>query len=183
MPIEISQGMTVTTPEPVTGDRQRVLRDVLGRYATGVTIVTTVHDGQMAGLTVNSFSALSLEPPLVLWCLRRESASYRAFAAAGHFAVNVLAADQRDLAIRFAGRGERFQGTPVRPGRYGLPLLSGTVAVLVCRRERLIPAGDHAILVGAVLDHELRTGLALLFLDGEYHTGPASTRIAARARS
>jgi flavin reductase (DIM6/NTAB) family NADH-FMN oxidoreductase RutF len=159
-------------PVPATGRRHRELRDVLGRYATGVTVVTTTYEGRYVGLTVNSFTSVSLEPPLVLWCLRRDSSSQPAFTTARYFAVNVLAADQRDLAVRFAGAGERFRGTTVRPTAYGLPLLSGAVATLVCRREPVVPAGDHVVLIGHVLDHTRRPGPTLLFHDGRYHASP-----------
>lgn len=147
----------------------RALRNVLGRFATGVTVITTLHRGQQVGLTVNSFTSLSLEPPLVLWCLHRKSATHTAFAAAKHFAVNVLAADQRKLAERFAGRGERFTGVALRAGRYGLPLLDGTVGTLICRRDQLIAAGDHVVLIGSVLDYDAHQGPPLLFLDSTYH--------------
>jgi flavin reductase (DIM6/NTAB) family NADH-FMN oxidoreductase RutF len=154
--------------------QHRTLRSVLGRFATGVTVITTLHGGgQWVGLTVNSFTSLSLEPPLVLWCLHRKSATLTAFVAAKHFAVNVLAADQRNLAERFAGRSERFAGVALRTGRYGLPLLEGTVGTLICHRDRLIPAGDHVVLIGSVLDYDARQGPPLLFLDSTYHGGAA----------
>lgn len=149
--------------------RHRALRDVFGRFATGVTIITTLHGGQRIGLTVNSFTSLSLEPPLVLWCLHRKAATHTAFVAAEHFAVNVLAADQRNLAERFAGRGDRFTGVALRPGMYGLPLLDGTVGILTCRRDRTIVAGDHVVLIGSVLHYEAHQGPPLLFLDSTYH--------------
>lgn len=147
----------------------RALRHVLSRFATGVTVITTLHEGRRVGLTVNSFTSLSLEPPLVLWCLRRQSATHPAFAAAEYFAVNVLAADQRNLAERFAGRSERFTGVALHAGRYGLPLLDGTVGTLVCRRDRVIPGGDHVVFIGAVLDCAARQGPPLLFLDSTYY--------------
>ncbi|BFV60007.1 flavin reductase family protein [Kitasatospora sp. CMC57] len=153
-------------------EADRPLRAVLGRYATGVAVVTTRHRGRPAGLTVNSFTSVSLEPPLVLWCLQRSSASRAAFTGADHFAVNLLAADQRDLAVRFAGSGDRFAELPGEQGRYGLPLLDGTVATLVCRRERVLPAGDHLVLIGRVLEHRAASGAPLLFVDGGFHAAP-----------
>ncbi|WP_329179054.1 flavin reductase family protein [Streptomyces sp. NBC_01477] len=151
---------------------QRALRDVLGRYATGVAVVTTRHRGRPAGVTVNSFASVSLEPPLVLWCLNSASASRAAFTGAGHFAVNVLAAGQRDLAARFTRPGDRFSGLPLHTGPHGLPLLPGAVAVLLCRRAEVMSAGDHLLLLGAVTDHGSAPGPALLFADGAYHDGP-----------
>ncbi|MFJ9522343.1 flavin reductase family protein [Kitasatospora sp. NPDC101801] len=162
--------------ETVTAGRP--LRAVLGRYATGVAVVTTRYRGRPAGLTVNSFTSVSLDPPLVLWCLQLSATSRVAFTGADHFAVHLLAADQRELAVRFAGPGDRFAGLGDRAGRYGLPLLEGTVATLVCHRDRTVPAGDHLILIGRVLEHRATSGAPLLFVDGGFHAGPdgASTR-------
>ncbi|WP_051710685.1 flavin reductase family protein [Streptomyces sp. NRRL S-350] len=154
--------------------RHRPLREVLGRYATGVAVVTTRHRGRPAGLTVNSFTSVSLDPPLVLWCLNRSSAGLAAFTLGTHFAVHVLAADQRELAVRFAGPGDRFERLQQLPGPYGVPLLEGVVATLVCRRERVITAGDHVILTGTVLDHRSEPGPPLLFLDGRLRAAPAT---------
>ncbi|WP_457029010.1 flavin reductase family protein [Kitasatospora sp. P5_F3] len=160
-------------------EADRPLRAVLGRYATGVAVVTTRHRGRPAGLTVNSFTSVSLEPPLVLWCLQRSSTSQAAFTGADHFAVHLLAADQRDLAVRFAGPGDRFAGLRTEAGRYGLPRLDGTVATLICHRDRTVPAGDHLILIGRVLEHRATSGAPLLFVDGGFHAGPdgSSTRL------
>ncbi|MFC5646280.1 flavin reductase family protein [Kitasatospora cinereorecta] len=151
------------------------LRSVLGRFATGVGVVTTRHRGQAVGLTVNSFTSVSLDPPLVLWCLRRSSTSRVAFTGADHFAINVLACDQRELAVRFARSGDRFAGLAVESGWHGLPLLPGAVGTLACRRDRLVGAGDHLILIGRVLHHRARFGAPLLFVDGEFSAGPDLT--------
>jgi flavin reductase (DIM6/NTAB) family NADH-FMN oxidoreductase RutF len=145
---------------------RRALRDVLGRYATGVTVVTTRHQDRPVGVTVNSFTSVSLDPPLVLWCLSRTSSSRKAFTQADHFVVNVLAADQGWLARRFAGPGDRFAGVAV--SSHSLPELADTAATLVCRRDRLIPAGDHVILLGEVVHHRLADRAPLVFLDGGY---------------
>jgi flavin reductase (DIM6/NTAB) family NADH-FMN oxidoreductase RutF len=153
--------MTTSTEICTEIDQHRPLRDVLGRFATGVTVITTRYGGQWLGLTVNSFTALSLEPPLVLWCLRRKSA------------VNILAADQRNLAEQFTARGERFAGVAARVGPHGLALLDGTVGTLICRPDWVFPAGDHVVLIGSVLYYDARPGPSLLFLDGTYHTSAA----------
>ncbi|MFI5972658.1 flavin reductase family protein [Streptomyces sp. NPDC051452] len=176
-------GTAVTPHDPVgsatpraidpAGPGARALRDVLGRYATGVTVITCAGPlGDPAGVTVNSFTSVSLDPPLVLWCLALSSRSRPAFTAAEHFAVNVLAADQRDLASRFAGPGDRFEGLTTKPGPHGEPLLPGAAATLCCRRVRLVPAGDHLVVLGAVEHHTRSTRRALLFADGTYHDGP-----------
>ena len=160
------------TAGPVAQAR-RALRDVLGRYATGVAVVTTRHRGRPVGLTVNSFTSVSLDPPLVLWCLSRTSGSMPAFVQADHFVVNVLAAGQDHLARRFAGPGDRFTQTAIAFDDDRLPELAGTAATLVCRRDRLVPAGDHVILIGEVLGHRAAASPApLLFVDGAYHPGP-----------
>lgn len=168
-----ARGAVGTTQRPPTAPGgRRALRDVLGRYATGVAVVTTWHQGRPAGVTVNSLTSVSLDPPLVLWCLNAASGSRRAFTEAAHFAVNVLAATQRDLAVRFTGPGDRFAALPVHTGPHGLPLLPGAIAVLLCRRAQVLPAGDHLVLLGTVTDHSSSPGPALLFADGAYHCGP-----------
>lgn len=130
----------------------RHLRDALGTFATGVTIVTALDEaGQPTGLTVNSFASVSLNPPLVLWSLVNTSASAPAFRACTHFAINVLAADQLLLAQRFASRGvDRFKNLPTVRGASGVPLLPGALAWFECRRHVEHEAGDHTIFIGYV---------------------------------
>ena len=132
----------------------RQFRTALGSFATGVTIVTTrAADGQPIGLTANSFNSLSLDPPMVLWALAKSSKSLPAFAAAEHFAVHILAADQQDLANRFATRGaDKFGGVPTTPGeRTGAPLVDGACVHIECKMHERRPAGDHAVLIGEVV--------------------------------
>jgi flavin reductase (DIM6/NTAB) family NADH-FMN oxidoreductase RutF len=161
------------TPPDAVAQRDRTLRDVLGRFATGVTIVTGVNgDGSPAGLTVNSFTSVSLAPPLILWCLRRSSTSRAAFAPGRPFAVNILATDQLDLARRFAGPpGERFTAVRWRGGPYGLALFDGSVAHLICRQEQRLRQGDHLIIIGAVEHYAAAPGRPLLFADGCFQDG------------
>ncbi|MDH4051688.1 MAG: flavin reductase family protein, partial [Rubrivivax sp.] len=123
----------------------RTLRRVLGRFATGVTIVTCLDAaGQPVGLTANSFSSLSLDPALVLWSLRLSSPSLPAFRAAPHFAINILAESQVELSRRFAAPAEdRFADGPWSPGAAGVPVLAGAAAVLECERTLEQVAGDH----------------------------------------
>lgn len=136
--------MTMTL-EPAT------FRAVLGRFATGVAVVTAMTRTGPVGMTVNSFSSVSLDPPLVLFCLRRASGLRTAFTQAESFTVNVLREGQRDLAGRFAASGvDRFGATHFRQGANGAPLLAGTLAALECTTERIIPAGDHDIVIGRV---------------------------------
>lgn len=148
------------------------LRQALGRYATGVTIVTCVDaGGGWVGLTANSFNALSLAPPLVLWSLREQSPSLAAFAAARHFAVNVLAESQVELSRRFASRTpDKFaEGAWAAGEAGGAPVLAGAVAVFECETASAQPAGDHRLFIGRVLACT-ESGLPpLVFRSGHYH--------------
>ena len=148
------------------------LRRVLGHFATGVTVVTTMTAGQPYGLTVNAFASLSLDPAQVLVCLKRGSRSYAAFGGATHFAVNVLGEDQVSLSRLFASDRERkFEGLAYSPGALsGSPLLEGAHARLECAvAARLDVAGTHAIVVGSLLGYDLGDGLPLVFHRGRYH--------------
>ncbi|WP_255437815.1 flavin reductase family protein [Comamonas flocculans] len=138
-----------TAPPPAP----RALRDALGMFATGVTIVTTLApDGGPIGLTVNSFNSVSLEPPLVLWSLSHNAASLALFSEATHYVVNVLGVHQRELAVRFATRGpKRWDDVAWQPGHTGMPVLGGAIAVFECANRSRYPEGDHTILVGQVL--------------------------------
>jgi flavin reductase (DIM6/NTAB) family NADH-FMN oxidoreductase RutF len=148
----------------------RTLRDALGQFATGVTIITTVKpDGRPAGITVNSFTSVSLEPPLVLWNLGRYSANWDAFESAEHFAVNVLAADQADVALNFAEPGrDPFTDMSFDNGAGGVPLLPGAIAQFECRLAERRDGGDHITLVGEVLAHHDYGGEPLLFHRGRF---------------
>ncbi|MCA0325542.1 MAG: flavin reductase family protein [Proteobacteria bacterium] len=146
-------------------------RAALGRFATGVTVVTLrTPEGEHVGLTVNSFSSVSLEPPLVLWSLALRSASLPAFRAASHYAINVLAADQQALAMQFASGGDRWADVPWRPGHTGTPLIEGAVARFECTNRSRYDEGDHVIFVGQVehCDH-LDDGAPLLFHGGRFY--------------
>lgn len=150
----------------------RALRAALGRFATGVTIVTTATPGgRLEGLTVNSFASLSLDPPLVLWSIRREAPSLPGFLAAGGFAVNVLAAHQAAISLRFATpRADKFAGVPYRAGRRGCPLLDGVIACFECDTEDRLEGGDHLILVGRVARAMHRDAPPLVYHAGRYGT-------------
>jgi flavin reductase (DIM6/NTAB) family NADH-FMN oxidoreductase RutF len=140
---------TITAMNALTPDR---FKAALGRFATGVTIVTTIDAaGQPVGLTVNSFNSVSLAPPLVLWSLSDQSAHMSAFEGCSHYAIHVLGAHQRDLAQRFATQGvDRWTDTPHTTGPGGVPLLEGAIATLVCINRSRYPEGDHTIFVGEV---------------------------------
>jgi 3-hydroxy-9,10-secoandrosta-1,3,5(10)-triene-9,17-dione monooxygenase reductase component len=129
------------------------LRRALGRFTTGVTIVSCLgRDGEYVGLTANSFNALSLAPPLVLWSLRDSSTSLAAFMAAERFAVNVLAESQVELSRRFATQGEaKFAEGAWTLGEHGAPVLAGCAAVFECETTTRQQAGDHCLFIGHVL--------------------------------
>jgi flavin reductase (DIM6/NTAB) family NADH-FMN oxidoreductase RutF len=148
----------------------RKLRNALGRFATGVTVITTqTPSGKLEGLTANSFSALSLDPPLVLWCIRQSAPSLPGFLAAGGFAVNVLAADQRKLAATFATASiDKFADVPFAIGLRGYPVLPGSIAVFECQTENTVEGGDHLIFIGRVVATSHRDGEPLVFSGGEY---------------
>lgn len=147
----------------------RQFRSALGTFATGVTIVTT-HDGagNDIGLTVNSFSSVSLDPPMVLWSLAKKSQSRQAFMDGDSFAVHILAADQSDLATRFASPVERFSGLEIERGEHGQPLLSGCSARFECKTVSRYEGGDHDIFVGEVTSYEHFGRPALVFHSGRF---------------
>lgn len=148
-------------------------RAALGMFATGVTIVTArTADDRVIGLTANSFNSVSLTPPLVLWSLSRAAASMAVFSAGSHYAINVLAADQKALAERFAMKGaDRWSGVTFDTGAGGAPLLHGAAATFECFNRSRYEEGDHVIFVGEVERCTHRTGaMPLLFHGGRYYT-------------
>lgn len=147
-----------------------VLRAALGRFATGVTIVCCrALDGSPVGLTANSFSALSLQPALVLWSLRAASPTLPAFMAASHFAVNVLAENQVDLSRRFASpMADKFAEGLWSEGLGGAPLLAGCAAVFECEQVSAQTAGDHVLFIGRVLRVSEAPLTPLVFQSGHY---------------
>ncbi len=143
-------------------------RQAMGAFATGVTVITAPRDdGGYIGITVNSFCSVSLEPPLVLCCLKTKTHRYCHFHSAAHFNVNVLASDQAWISQRFAGSlAHRFSDIPHRPGAAGPPLIEGCAAHLECRKSAIYPGGDHAILVGEVEALALSGRTGLVFQNG-----------------
>ena len=148
----------------------RAFRTALGRFATGITVITTqTAQGKREGLTANSFGALSLEPPLVLWSLTRKAPSLASFQASPHFAVNVLAAHQRSLSNHFARPApDKFESIECPPGLGGCPTLPDCLALFECRLERTVEAGDHVVFIGRVERFGWREGDPLVFSCGHY---------------
>lgn len=149
---------------------QRALRNCLGTFVTGVTVVTTLdRNGSPVGVTANSFSSVSLEPPLVLWSQALASRSFAAFRDAERFTINILAAEQAHISQRFARSGiDKFLDTKVRSGIGGLPIIEGAVAVLECRKVAIYPGGDHAVFLGEVENFEHTDLKPLAFGGGRY---------------
>jgi flavin reductase (DIM6/NTAB) family NADH-FMN oxidoreductase RutF len=148
-------------------------RAALGMFATGVTIVTARDaDGSLVGLTANSFNSVSLAPPLVLWSLAMKAGSMPVFSRGSHYAINILAADQQDLARRFATRDiDRFAGVRWREGAGGAPVLDGVAAVFECANRSQYEEGDHVIFVGEVECCSRREqAQPLIFHGGRYYT-------------
>jgi len=151
---------------------QRHFRNALGRFVTGVTVITTrTAEGKLEGLTANSFSAVSLDPPLVLWSLRKSSTLIKVFEAAEHFAVNVLGAWQFALSEHFAKRApDKFENVVHAPGLAGCPLLFGALATFECSKEANVTSGDHVVFFGRVERATYREGEPLIFSAGRYGT-------------
>ena len=149
---------------------KRTLRDVLGTFVTGVTVMTTLDArGQLLGCTANSFSSVSLEPPLILWSQALNARSYATFSECGRFVVNILAEDQSLLSQRFASDSEnKFEGVFWEPGIGGLPVLLGALAYLECRRVANYPGGDHTIFLGEVENLQRSARQPLVFGSGRY---------------
>jgi flavin reductase (DIM6/NTAB) family NADH-FMN oxidoreductase RutF len=149
---------------------RRDYRRALGQFATGVTVVTArTADGRRMGVTVNSFSSVSLNPPLILWSLSRQTPSFNDFANATHFAVNVLEAHQHHLSRQFSiPLPDKFAGVEFAEGAHGLPILTGVIAQFICRKVRQYDGGDHVIFVGEIEQYKYVDGEPLVFHSGRY---------------
>jgi flavin reductase (DIM6/NTAB) family NADH-FMN oxidoreductase RutF/DNA-binding MarR family transcriptional regulator len=148
---------------------RRGFRQCLGQFATGVTVMTAETGGHRAGVTANSFSSVSLDPPLILWSISKTSRSFQAFAEARHFAVNILGQDQIRLSQIFSSsEADKFAEVEWSIGRHGSPVLDGVTALLECEREAVYEGGDHLIIVGRVLRFATFEGEPLIFAQGKY---------------
>ncbi len=152
-------------PGPETS---RELRGALGRFATGVTVITTATEDGPLGITANSFASVSLEPPLVLWSPARFSRRFEAFAGAEHFAIHVLGEEQRAIGAGFSAAGDAFDGLPHGTNPEGCPVIDGCLARFECRAHARHDGGDHDIVVGRVLRASSREGRPLIFASGSY---------------
>ena len=147
-----------------------LFRRACALFPTGVAVLTTrASDGTPHGLTVNAFCSLSLTPPLVLVAIDRVCSILDTFEKSGHFAINFLSLDQRNLSIRFCEVPEgRFSGVPWLPGAEGAPLIEGTIGSIECRTRSIIDAGDHRALIGEVVAASVADGDPLVFFRGAY---------------
>lgn len=159
--------MTSVSFEPSATD-SRPLRDAFSRFTTGITVVTAMGGDGPVGITANSFSSISLDPPLVLWAISKDSRRYQPFALADHFAIHVLGAEQKGICDHFARSGEAFDKVDHAISPEGVPVLSGCLARFECARWAVHDCGDHSLVVGRVLRGEYRTGDGLAFFGGDF---------------
>jgi flavin reductase (DIM6/NTAB) family NADH-FMN oxidoreductase RutF len=146
------------------------LRQVMGHFATGVTIITTLNKaGELHGLTANAFTSVSLEPPLLLISVDKKAESWPAFEESKVFTVNILAEDQEALSRKFAvSGGKKFEGVAYRVGANGAPIVEGVLAFIECTLYAAYDGGDHSIYLGEIQQAEIHEGKPLLFFRGGY---------------
>jgi flavin reductase (DIM6/NTAB) family NADH-FMN oxidoreductase RutF len=149
---------------------QHHFRRVCGKYATGITIVTVLDSlGAPQGMTANSFTSVSLTPPLILVCIESRSSMLAHFHPATRFAMNVLGEQHKDLSTRFARTGlDRFDGVDWTPGQTGVPILSDMLATLECVVTQMVHAGDHVVVIGEALHASWQEGRPLIYFDSGY---------------
>ena len=160
----------ITPNQPLNPDTKRRLRDAFGRFATGVTVVTTRQpDGTPRGFTANSFTSVSLDPPLLLVCISKASHSCKTFSQSDYFAVNILADDQKAISGLFASQlPDKFNQADWHPNVQDMPVIDGALVSFSCAHHRLVDAGDHLILIGRVLSFETADGKPLGYYKGAY---------------
>ncbi|MEQ8405318.1 MAG: flavin reductase family protein [Oceanicaulis sp.] len=156
-------------------DKARAFRDALGRFPTGVALITLMDAGRARAMTVNSFSSVSLDPPLILWSVAKDSLRYAAFRDAEAFAVNVLGADQEFLSNACAQNDDLgASGAQFAAGANGAPVIDDAIARFECSRTAVHPGGDHDIIIGEVTGFDApRDAPALVFYRSKYHAAGA----------
>ncbi|WP_111892367.1 flavin reductase family protein [Acinetobacter sp. MB5] len=159
----------------------REIRNLLGQFATGVTIITTRgQDGRKVGMTANSFSSLSLDPPLILWSLSKTAPSLPDFIAAKYFAIHMLAQEHHQLSGHFARPAEdKFAGIAHHDCESGIPVLDDALATLLCRNVQQYEGGDHLIFIGQIEHYQKRCGEPLVFHAGQYRIAAAHPELSA----
>lgn len=146
----------------------RAYRDALGSFATGVTVITTMTERGPLAITVNSFTSVSMDPPLLLWCPARNSLRHDTFVQATRFSIHVMAEDQLEMALHFARDGEDFSALDWQKSESGTPALPGAIARFDCCHYDRHQAGDHSIILGEVTSVTCRSGKGLIFKRGQY---------------
>ena len=162
--------------DPEAAARARQFRDVLGLFCSGVTVVTSVSEGKPVGMTCQSFSSVSLEPPLIMFSPAKTSRAWPLIRRAGYFCVNILAADQSELSNGMATKGEeKFEGVSWTTATTGAPLINGVLGYVDCTVQQVIEAGDHYVVIGQVKELGFGDGTGsstkvdpLLFFQGKY---------------
>ena len=149
-------------------DNKRLYRDALGKFATGVTVITTRTAEGPVGMTVNSFASVSLDPALVLWSVAKSSGRYEVYRKARHFAIHVLREDQAELALDFAKNADAFDNCEWRDNEFGVPLLRHSLARFECVQEATHEGGDHTIIIGRVIGFSKQDGKSLVFASGSF---------------
>ena len=161
------------SPDPEKAARQfdpRTLRNAFGKFATGVTIITTCQsDGTPRGITANSFTSVSLDPPILLICIGKSAFSKSVFSECEHFGVNILRSTQQDVSALFASKSaEKFDKANYEKSLHGTPVIKETLANFICRRQKSVDAGDHLVIFGEVIDFQSDDGSPLLYFNGDY---------------
>ncbi len=159
--------MQTTRFDPAQSD-PRAFRDALGRFGTGVTVITCATPTGPLGITANSFASVSLDPALVLWSPAKGSSRYPFFMAAEHFAIHVIADEQKDICQGFARSGDAFDGLDWENSPRGVPLINNCLSRFECQTHATHDGGDHSIIVAKVIEVATRTGDPLMFFGGQY---------------
>ena len=146
-------------------------KSAMSQFASGVTVVTTQHEGKPYGMTVASFASLSLRPPLVVICIEKAVKSHDAIAASGKFGVSILGASQTDVSNRFASKiDDKFEGVSVHHGELGVPLIDDAICAIECRVQNQFPGGDHSIFVGEVMSAQTAERAPLVYFRSGYRS-------------
>lgn len=176
-PIREEELMRASATEPLmkpaqhfvpNAENSRLFRDALGKFGTGVTIITASGSQGPIGMTANSFASVSLDPALVLWSAARSSGRFEAFADAKHYAIHVLCDEQASTAMDFAKNANAFSSTSWHMGDNNVPLIEGALARFECEQHAVHDGGDHAIIVGRVQRATITEGEGLLFSSGKF---------------
>ncbi len=147
---------------------KKKFRNALGCYLTGVTVITTSVSKKMIGVTANSFSSVSLDPPLVLWSIDKSSSRYSVMSNAENYVINVLSFDQTNVAVEFVRNKDPFEKIDFIPGINNIPIIENSSAVFECETKDVIDGGDHSIILGKVINFSFNERKPLFFYKGDF---------------